>query len=114
VYKPTLVRTKSDALDDDDPNTTAPDADEVFAMSRGNNGYRASLEFGAGQTCDVTIWVRNETTSRWAAIATLAGVGPDELFGDLGPDSDVPDAAVWVQLTNVTGGNPVAVYLQDL
>src|SRR5262245_58120199 len=110
MYVPSLARTKATGADDDDPNTPAPAAAEVFAVDA-DLGYRCSLEFDAGETCDVTIWFFNETSDRWVSTSTLTGVGPDQAFGDPGSQSDIRSGRIWVQLTNISGGAPIDVYI---
>lgn len=111
-YKPTLMRTKAADADDSDPNTSAPSASEIFYVRKGK-GYRASLDHAAtGKVSTVTVWVKNETSNKWDNCGSIIGVGEHVMFGDPGSNSDLPDGAIWIQLTtNTAGAAPIAVYV---
>lgn len=111
MYKPTIARTKADGTDDDDPNTTEPPADEIFAVDK-DVGFRASLGLATGETADATVWVKNETSGDWCGFAPITGLGPEEMFGDVGLESDVPSARIWIQITNRTDSAALPVYIQ--
>lgn len=112
MYNPLLVRTKVGAGDDDDPNTTEPEADEVFGVGS-NRGFRASLGLAAGETADVTVWVKNKRAGTWDSFAPLVAVGPGQQFGDVGPQSDIPSGQVFFQITNRTDAVDLPIYAQD-
>lgn len=121
----TLVRTKADALDDAAPNATLPPETEVWHPPRSVGadgdpfpvrGCRFVLEFDValGNSCDVTVWTRDDTKYRsdqsdltaWHDAGTLVGVTD----GAVAFDDETGQADLYFQVTNLTGGNPVAVY----
>src|SRR3990167_4321622 len=117
-FNAVLVRTKADALDDPDPNSTPPAATEVVApptsiegagLSRSTRGAKLYLEFTApvGQTATVRIWIRDGGRSGvWVGTTPRTLVAHRVAVVEL----EIDDSEWWPQLLDVTGGNPVSVY----
>lgn len=123
----TLVRTKADALDDAAPNATLPPGAQVWqpgrqlpGLSDGHpiRGCRFKLVFTVplGNSADVEVWKRNEAQHQadpsdltaWSFAGSVLGVPSDTEYEH---DGTGP-ADLYFRLVNVSGGNPVAVYVE--
>lgn len=123
----TLVRTKADALDDAAPNATLPPELEVWhpgdelpgrTPDLPVRGFIARLTFTVplGNSTDVEVWKRDDTQYRagagiaaWSRAGVLVGVtDSQEFFSD-----ETGAADLYLRLVNVSGGNPVAVRMEQ-
>ena len=123
-YNSRTVRTKADALDDNDPNTVQPSAADVLSLAtlrRDDNslptiGFKAHLIFDTplGNACDVQVFIRDESSAdplnpSWVDCGTVTGVVSGRAF----THDEVGDGAVYFRLLNISGGNPIEVRSEE-
>lgn len=97
---------------EDDPNTTAPDARDVFhprvLVDEGEAGIANAVAmygsfetpFASGGTFDATLWERDARgDQRWVKVAAHAGVASVAEFSD----KIVPGADCFLQVTAIVG-----------
>lgn len=119
-----FTRTKSSTADDADPNTSAPESDEVFYLPirRPDFGERpvqgwlyyiifrnaGGSEVSAG-TATVTPYLRDESDNGWFSVGADAPVGHRVGYTS---GSLVNDASVFFRITNIAGAGVATVELR--
>ncbi|MGH9463085.1 MAG: hypothetical protein ACRD1X_17890 [Vicinamibacteria bacterium] len=108
-----LKRTKPTAVDDADPSLgvfTPPPA-EILVVSGLGRGVRVGLVYSAvGFTATVTPFFRNSTDGTWFSGTSQSLVPHRRLV--IEPDSGAHD--VWIRLTAILGGTPIAVWMEEV
>lgn len=114
-----LVRTKPNAVADLDPSDpasgfTPPEIEVWKPFSKGVRGFFAYLRFtlGTGNTATVRVYTRDtaRTPPTWQSHGEQNLVGEGVIF----EQDDVLGHEVWIGLEDITGGDPIQLFMSEL
>lgn len=79
------------------PNSSAPNAGEVWDMKgyRGGHGY---VVLDQAETVDIELWALDPQNNKWFTVASVAGVASYEEFRF---PEQVRGRSIWLRLTNI-------------